>query len=116
GSWKKAISLRKDIDLGTIILKHQGNQLDEVVITAEKPLIEQKVDRLVFNVGQSVAATGGNAMDALKVTPRIRVQNGEITMIGKGSLMVMINDRLVKLSGKALASYLKSLNVENIER
>src|SRR5699024_7367990 len=73
-------------------------------------------DRLVFNVGQSVAATGGNAMDALKVTPRIRVQNGEITMIGKGSLMVMINDRLVKLSGKALASYLKSLNVENIER
>ncbi len=108
--------LEKDIDLGTLFLQPDDNLLNEVLITAEKPLIERKVDRLVFNVGQSIAATGGDAMNALKVTPRIKVKNDEISMIGKGNLTVMINDRLIKLTGKALANYLKSLNVENIER
>ncbi|MGO3708129.1 MAG: TonB-dependent receptor domain-containing protein [Mesonia hippocampi] len=114
--WEKSINLTDNIDLGTILLQPQDNELKEIVITAEKPLIERKVDRLVFNVGQSVSATGGNAMDALKVTPRVKVQNDEISMIGKGNLMVMINDRLVQLSGEDLANYLKSLNIEDIQR
>ena len=110
------ITLEKDTDLGAIILQPDNTQLNEVVITAEKPLIERKVDRLIFNVGQSVAATGGNAMNALKVTPRIKVQNDKISMIGKGNLMVMINDRIVQLSGEDLSNYLKSLNTEDIQR
>ncbi|MDR2206200.1 MAG: hypothetical protein LBE36_08620, partial [Flavobacteriaceae bacterium] len=43
-------------------------QIKEVEITANKKLIERKVDRLVFNVENSVSAAGGDAIDALKVT------------------------------------------------
>ena len=78
-------------------------------------MIERKVDRLVFNVENSVAATGGNGLDALKLTPRIKVQNDEISMIGKGSVAVLINDRIVPMSGTDLATYLKSLNAEDIK-
>lgn len=115
-NWENSITLTENIDLGIIVLQAQDNELGEIVITAEKPLIERKVDRLVFNVGQSTAATGGNAMDALKVTPRIKVENDEISMIGKGNLMVMIDDRIVQLSGEDLANFLKSLNTEDILR
>ena len=58
-------------------------QIQEVEIKAKKKLIERKVDRLVFNVENSISATGGDALDALKVTPGIRVQNDKISMIGK---------------------------------
>ena len=61
----KEVSISSDVDLG--ILKIQESvQLQEVVIKAKKTLIERKVDRLVFNVENTVSAHGGDALDALK--------------------------------------------------
>lgn len=108
------IKVSGNLDLETITTD-SGLILGEVVITGKKPLIERKVDRLVFNVKNSVAATGGNGLDALKLAPRIKVQNDEISMIGKGSVVVLINDRIVQMSGADLATYLKSLNAEDIK-
>jgi len=59
--------LDKNIDLGTINAKQQDKQLQEVTVVGQKPLVVRKVDRLVFNVENSIAATGGDATDALKV-------------------------------------------------
>jgi hypothetical protein len=112
--FSKIIKLEGNLDLETIIT-NAGLNLSEVVITGKKPLIERKVDRLVFNIENSVAATGGNGLDALKLAPRIKVQNDEISMIGKGSVAVLINDRIVQMSSADLATYLKSLNAEDIK-
>ena len=108
------IDLTQDTDLGTIKIQ-QAKELQMVTVTGEKKLIERKVDRLVFNVENSVAATGGDALDALKVTPGLRVQNDQISMIGKSSMSVMIDDRLVQLSGEDLTNYLKSIPSDNIK-
>ena len=115
-NWQKNITVTKNIDLGTIILEPQDNKLNEVVITAKKRLIEKKIDRLVFNVKNSVAVTGGTAMDALRLTPRIRVLNDEISMIGKGNIIVTVDDRIVRLSGADLANYLRTFNAEDIDK
>lgn len=108
------IKVEGNLDLETIVTD-ASLTLGELVITGKKPLIERKVDRLVFNVENSVAATGGNGLDALKLAPRIKVQNDEISMIGKGSVAVLINDRIVQMSGEDLSTYLKSLNAEDIK-
>ena len=112
--YTQPIGVAKNMDLGTIKIKTSG-ELQTVTITAQRPLIERKIDRLVFNVENSVAATGGDALDALKVTPGISVQNDQISMIGKSGLAVMINDRILNLSGDALISYLKSIRTEDIQ-
>lgn len=112
--FNKEIKLNNNLDLG-IIKVENSITLQEIIISKEKKLIEKKIDRLVFNVENSVAATGGNGLDALKLVPRIKVQNNEISMIGKGSIAVMINDRIVQMSGEDLATYLKSLNAEDIK-
>jgi len=112
--YSQIITIESNLNLETIVTE-TGLTLSEVVITGKKPLIERKVDRLVFNVENSVAATGGNGLDALKLAPRIKVQNDEISMIGKGSVAVLINDRIVQMSGADLATYLKSLNAEDIK-
>ena len=112
--YSQIIRVEGNLNLETIVTE-TNLTLGEVVITGKKPLIERKVDRLVFNVENSVAATGGNGLDALKLAPRIKVQNDEISMIGKGSVTVLINDRIVQMSGADLATYLKSLNAEDIK-
>ncbi len=62
---EKELLIAKDTDLGVLQLKAQGNNLNEVVVVAKKKMIEYKADRLVFNVEQSVMATGGNAINAI---------------------------------------------------
>ena len=91
-------------------------QIQEVEIKAKKKLIERKVDRLVFNVENSIAVTGGNALDALKITPRVKVVNEQISMIGKGGMMIMLNDRPLQLSGDDLSNFLKTLNAEDLKK
>lgn len=68
-------------------------------------MVEQKVDRLVFNVENSVTATGGTALDALKSTPTVRVQNETISIVGKGEVLVMIDDRLNKMTQEDLVLF-----------
>ncbi|MDR0793817.1 MAG: TonB-dependent receptor [Chitinophagaceae bacterium] len=114
-NFTKEIYVNGSLDTQTIVLSKEAAQLNEVVVTAKKPLIERKVDRLVFNVQSSVAATGGDALDALKVAPGIQVNNNVITMIGKSGLSVMINDRMLNLSGDDLINYLKSIKSEDIQ-
>jgi hypothetical protein len=113
--YKQTINLMDNLDLGNIKIIENKKQLDEVVVTSKKKLIERKVDRLVFNVENSISATGGDAIDALKVTPSIKIQNDEIKMIGKSGLAVMIDDRLIQLSGDDLINYLKTIKSDDIK-
>jgi outer membrane receptor protein involved in Fe transport len=66
-------------------------------------------------VENSISAAGGDALDALKVTPGLRVQNDQISMIGKSGMAVMIDDRILQLSGDDLINYLKSIPSDNIK-
>ncbi len=114
--WRKEISQIKNIDLGIITLLESNNELDEVVISSTKPKIERKVDRLVFNVENSVVASGGDAIDILQKTPGVRVDSDNISLIGKSSVRVLINNRLSPLVGEDLSNYLRSLSSEDISK
>ena len=114
-NFEKEINLKEDLDLGTIVLK-ADNTLDEIVITQQKKLIEQKPDRIIFNVENSVTAIGGDALDALRIAPGLRVQNNSINLLGRGESRVMINGRLLQLSGEDLTSYLNSISASDIKK
>lgn len=111
----KEIEAVRNTDLGDIIVVLNENVLKEITVVARKKLIERKVDRLVFNVENSISAAGGDALDALKITPSIRVQNDKISLIGKSSLAVMIDDKLIQLSGDDLTNFLKTISSDNIQ-
>src|SRR5699024_9206364 len=102
-TFQKHIELEKNYDLGTIILKANNNLLGEVVIQAEakKPIIEMRMDRTIFNISQSNASIGGNAVDALRVTPGIQIKNSAINLVGKGSVKLMIDGQMIRLSGQS---------------
>ncbi len=114
-TWSKLIVVEEAIDLKTILLT-SDTELDEVFLTSKKKVFEKEVDRLVFNVSESVGLSGGDAMDALRITPRVRIENGEISMIGKDNLRVMVDDKILQISGESLANYLNSIAVEDIQK
>lgn len=93
-----------------------GKDLGGVTVVSKRPIIERKIDRIVFNVENSITAVGADALDAIDKTPGVRVQDNAISIIGKGSMQVMVNDRIVPLSGDALVAFLKSIPSEQIAR
>lgn len=113
---KKNLSVTKNIHLGVIKVSLM-NQIGKVTVTAKKPLIEQKIDRLVFNVENSIASQGMSGMEALQNTPFIRVEeSGGISIVGKSGVSVMVNGRMLHLSGDTLTTYLRSLRSDDIAR
>ncbi|GEM52741.1 TonB-dependent receptor [Empedobacter brevis NBRC 14943 = ATCC 43319] len=110
----KTIDLHQDIDLGIIEIE-ESVILEELTISARKKLIERKVDRLVFNVENSISASGGTAIDALKITPRVKILNENVGIIGKSSVSVMVNDKMILLNGSELSDYLKTIKTEDIQ-
>lgn len=112
---KQSISLNENLNLGNISVSQKSQQLKDVIVISKKKLIERKVDRLVFNVENSISATGGDAIDALKSTPSLRFQNDQITMIGKSNMSIMIDGRLIELFGNNLTNFLKNIKSDNIK-
>ncbi len=90
--------------------------MDEVIVEAKKPIIEKKIDRLVFNVENSITSVGGSALDALTKTPYVQVRNNFIGLIGKSGVAIMVDDKLIQLSGEDLINYLQSIKSEDISK
>ncbi|MRI64589.1 hypothetical protein EDM00_11425 [Ornithobacterium rhinotracheale] len=112
--FKKEIEVFTDLDLGEIPIK-ESVKLKSLIINSNKPLIQQKVDRTIFNLENSIAGSNGTALDALRITPGIQVQNNKISIIGKQDIRILLNDRFVQFSGEELINYLNSLPSEDIK-
>ncbi|MFP5041852.1 TonB-dependent receptor domain-containing protein [Parasediminibacterium sp. JCM 36343] len=94
----------------------QGKLQEVTVSAARKPLIEVKADKMVFNVENSINATGSDAMELLQKSPGVQVDNNDnISMKGKTGVRVYVDGKMLQLDSKDLAAYLKSINSNDIE-
>ncbi|WP_294321777.1 TonB-dependent receptor [uncultured Chryseobacterium sp.] len=111
--------LSESININSDLIKNYKiesiKNIEGIIIQHQKKLIERKVDRLILNVENSIAASGGDALDAIGKVPGVRVTNENISIIGKSNLMIMIDNRLVQLTGNDLAEYLKTIKSDDIK-
>ena len=110
------INLSKDIYIGVINITLKAKELEEIIVVSKKKLIERKVDRIVFNVDQSIVSQGVDAIEVLQRTPKVDISKGSIQLVGKSSLGVMINGKLLNLSSAEIESYLRTIRSENISK
>ena len=111
---KKNLEIKGSVDLGILQIKSLTKEIEGVLIEVKRKLIIRKPDRLVFNVEYSLAANRGNLIDVLSVTPGVRVRSSEISVIGKSTVLIMINNQLIRLSGDDLMNFLRSIPSEEI--
>ncbi|WP_185144429.1 MULTISPECIES: outer membrane beta-barrel family protein [Chryseobacterium] len=98
-----------------LISELKESQIQGVSIAGKKKLIERKIDRLVFNVENSISASGGDALETMGIIPGVKVVNDQIGIIGKSKVSIMVNDRLIQLSENDLLSFLRSIKSEDIK-
>ncbi|WP_409416998.1 TonB-dependent receptor domain-containing protein [Flavobacterium sp. PS2] len=113
--FEKDITIEKDTNLGLIILRENVTNLGEVVIQSRKNTIEQKTDRLVYNLENNVTNVAGDALSAINTAPGVAVQNDVINILGKGVSRVMIDGRMIELTGEELNDFLKSISASDIK-
>lgn len=93
-----------------------AKKLQDVTVTSRKPMIEIKADKTIFNVENSINATGSNALELLQKSPGIQVDNNDnITMKGKTGVKVYVDGKMTQLNTKDLAAYLKGINSNDVE-
>lgn len=114
--YEQELSVAQSVDLGKIVLEKENIALKEVVFQGKKKIIEREVDRYIFNVENSIAVLGGDALDALNNTPGVVIQDEKIKLAGKNSVRILVNDKLMELSGDQLTNYLKSISAESIQK
>ncbi|HET9278049.1 MAG TPA: TonB-dependent receptor [Flavitalea sp.] len=107
-----------ELGLKTISLSEESGQLQEVTVQARRPLLEQKIDRMIVNVKNSITAAGTTALNVLERSPGVIVnrQNNSISMSGKDGVMVMINGKINYMPTSALVQMLDGMNAGNIDR
>lgn len=105
------------VNLPTITLQSKSGSLQEVTVISRKPMVEQKIDRMVVNVDAAVTNTGTNALEVLEKSPGVQIdKDGNISLKGKQGVVVMIDGRPAYLSGPELANMLKGMQASQLEQ
>lgn len=112
--YTKKIQLNSDFDAGIITI-NPSKTIEAIILIKKNKLVERKLDRLVFNIENKISATGGDALDALKMTPGVLVRNENISIIGKQTVRVLIDDKMLELGEADLANFLRSIPSDNIK-
>ena len=106
------------IDLGTIILAPDAQQLEEVVVQGEVSQTEFKLDRRVFNVGKDLSTTGASALEVLNNVPSVNVNiEGAVSLRGSTGVQMLINGKpsiLASDEGNALGTITADM-IERVE-
>ena len=114
-----SIYLRKerfDFDLNDIRLGKKATLLNEVIVYAEKPLIESKDGKIIFNTGESALSSAATTNELLKQTPLVNVDNdGKVLLRGK-EVKILIDDKPVELNVKQLQDLLESMPGSMIDK
>lgn len=107
---------RYDFNLGDIKLNDAASALNEVIVYAEKPLIENKDDKITYNVGESALSGGATTAELLKNMPLVNNDpTGKILLKGKEP-KILIDDKPTELNAQQLQDLLESLPGSSIEK
>jgi iron complex outermembrane receptor protein len=97
--------------------RSEAKSLGAVTVTGKRPLIENKIDRMVVNVEAAPTNAGASALEVLEKSPGITVSNeGEISLKGKQGVRILLDGKPTYLSAADLANVLKNLPASALDQ
>jgi ferric enterobactin receptor len=90
--------------------------IQEVVINGKKPIVENKIDKIVYNVANDVTSQSGAAIDVLRKVPQVTVDaDGNVELQGNPNVRFLINGKPSSIFGNSLADALASIPASQIK-
>lgn len=106
-----------NVDLGVLEMSMDTELMNEVTIMKIRPVIEVQPDRTVFNVENTINATGSSGFDLLRKAPGVIIDNSNnIIVEGKSGVMIFIDNKPSPLAGEDLINFLQSLQASQIDK
>ncbi|MCZ4245546.1 TonB-dependent receptor domain-containing protein [Pedobacter punctiformis] len=106
---------KPDNNIGTIYISSTENTLADVQIQGTKAIIENKVDRMVYNAEADGTNAGGDATDVMRKVPMLSVDaNGDVQLRG-AAVRVLINGKPSGTMASSVADALKMIPAEQIK-
>ncbi len=106
---------QKDTTL-SIRLQEKKRVLQDITVRGKKAVIEHQNGKTVYNLAGSIAASGSDALQAVSQLPGIQVNGNEIHLAGRGMVRVMVDNRVLQLSGADLVHYLKTISANELSK
>jgi ferric enterobactin receptor len=104
------------VDLKTIALQRKVQSLQTVVVTAQGKIIDNKIDKMVFNAEKDLTSQTGVATDILKKVPQVSVDlDGNVTLEGSASVRFLINGKPSAAFGSNIVDVLQSIPASQIK-
>jgi outer membrane receptor protein involved in Fe transport len=104
------------LDLGIAKLAPVATLLNAVTVKEERATVVTEPDRTAYRA-KDVAPGAANASELLENVPSVQVDvDGKVSLRGNENVVVQINGRPTPMRGQQLASYLKSLPANTIDR
>ncbi|MDE6741238.1 MAG: TonB-dependent receptor, partial [Muribaculaceae bacterium] len=91
-------------------------ELNEVVVVANRSVLKQAPDRIVYMTKNDPYALGLNGVQVLDRIPRVSVNNDQVSVAGKNSVRYIIDGHLQEMTDEAIALRLKNLQSSSIEK
>jgi ferric enterobactin receptor len=107
----------EDLEVGVIKLTASVQKLDEVTVTDQKSLFEEKSDRMVYNAEKDISIKGGDATDVLKKIPSVAVDiEGNVQLRGSSNIKVLINNKPSSIVARSVSDALKQIPADIIKQ
>jgi outer membrane receptor protein involved in Fe transport len=107
----------KNYDAGVSYIHSLSKDLEEVLVKGKKELLMAGIDRKVYYVGEDLMSSSGSASEVLKNVPSVEVDiDGQVSLRGSSSVLVLINGKVSPLMGKTKAEVLQSMPANTIEK
>lgn len=105
-----------EVDLGTIALDEKTIELTNVVVTGEKEVIINNLDKKVINVEKDLTNVGGTAVDVVQNIPSVSVDaDGNISYRGNQNIRILIDGKPSELLGLGSGDILSNIPASQIE-
>ena len=109
----------KKLVMDDILLTSTSQNLDEVIVQAERSSLEIELDKKVFNVGKDLSNAGGTAVDILGNIPSVSVDvEGNVKLRGSSNVRILVDGKpsgMVSFRGSAGLHQLQSNQIEKVE-
>ncbi len=112
-----SVKIANDIDLGKVSMKPQGNDLNEVAITASKPIIKQEPDRIVYDTQADPESKVLSVLDMMRKVPLLSVDaDDNVKLKGTGNYRILINGKPSGVLTRDPKEFLRSMPANGVQK